>query len=71
MSITSIHLTRLDSAHLNQRAMRVMTVTWVVKALVEATACSLPAFRYTPGREGDRGKERDKERESKRERKRE
>jgi hypothetical protein len=47
--------------------MRVMTVTWVVKALVEATACSLPAFRYTPERkrggkeeremEGERGKE--------------
>ena len=51
--------------------MRVMTVTWVVNAFVEATACSLPAFRYTPGREreGDRGKERDKERERERERK--
>ena len=34
--------------YLNHSAMRVITVTWVVKAFVDATACSLPAFRYTP-----------------------
>mmetsp|Transcript_9933 Transcript_9933/g.21496 ORF Transcript_9933/g.21496 Transcript_9933/m.21496 type:complete len:202 (-) Transcript_9933:1349-1954(-) len=32
----------------NQSAIRARTVTWVVKALVDATAFSRPALQYTP-----------------------